>query len=37
MDYDDSNWIAAGALIAQIVVLLLMTAWQLRRWDVRKS
>jgi ABC-type multidrug transport system ATPase subunit len=37
IDYDDNNWLAAGALAAQLVVLLVLTAWLLRRWDVRKG
>jgi ABC-type multidrug transport system ATPase subunit len=35
MDYDDSLWIPATALIVQTVVLLLLATWALRRKDVR--
>ena len=37
MDYNDSNWLAAGALAAQMTGLLLLTAWLLRRGDVRNA
>ncbi len=37
MDYNDDLWLAAAAMLAQMLVLLLLTAWLLRRWDVRKS
>jgi ABC-type multidrug transport system ATPase subunit len=37
MSYSDNNWIAAGALLAQLVAMLVLTAWLLRRWDVRKA
>jgi ABC-type multidrug transport system ATPase subunit len=33
-DYDDSVWIACAALVVQMVVLLGLTAWFLRRKDV---
>ena len=33
MNYDDSVWIACSALGVQIVVLLLLTAWFLKRKD----
>ncbi len=33
MDYDDNLWVACSALAAQIVVLLLLTAWFLKRKD----
>ncbi len=36
-DYNDSTWLAAGALTAQMVGLLLLAAFLLRRWDVRKA
>jgi ABC-type multidrug transport system ATPase subunit len=37
IDYNDNNWIAAGALTAQMLGMLLVTAWLLRRRDVRKA
>ena len=37
MDYDDSVWIVCVALVAQIVVLLGLTAWFLRRKDVGRA
>jgi len=37
MDYDDNIGLACGALLAQMFGLLLLTAWMLRRWDVRKA
>jgi ABC-type multidrug transport system ATPase subunit len=35
--YDDNNWLAFAALSAQLVGLLLLAAWMLRRWDARKG
>jgi hypothetical protein len=37
MDYDDSPWLACAVLVVQIVVLLLLTAWFLKRKDVRHA
>ncbi|MBV9125500.1 MAG: ABC transporter permease, partial [Planctomycetes bacterium] len=37
MDYNDSAWLASAALGVQILVLLLLTAWFLRRKDVNKA
>jgi ABC-type multidrug transport system ATPase subunit len=37
MGYDDNKWLAFGALVAQLLALLLLAAWLLRRWDVRKA
>jgi hypothetical protein len=37
MDYDDSVWIACAALGVQMVVLLGLTAWFLRRKDVGRG
>jgi ABC transport system ATP-binding/permease protein len=37
IDYDDSPWLSAAALLIQITVLLLLTAWCLRRKDVRRA
>ena len=37
VDYNDDNGLAAAALAAQMLSMLLLTAWLLRRWDVRKS
>jgi ABC-type multidrug transport system ATPase subunit len=36
-DYDDNVWLACGALAAQTLVLLLVTAWFLRRKDLRRG
>ena len=36
-DYDDSVWLACAALAIQIVVLLLLAAWFLKRKDVWKG
>ena len=35
MDYDDSLWIPCAALVIQIVVMLLLTAWFLKRKDAQ--
>lgn len=37
MDYNDSVWLSAAALTIQMIVLLLLTTWFLRRKDVRKA
>jgi len=37
MEYDDNPWISVGALAAQLTVLLAVTAWFLRRKDVRRA
>jgi len=37
MDYDDSVWIVCAALAVQMVVLLVLTAWFLRRKDVGRA
>jgi hypothetical protein len=37
MDYDDSVWIVCVALAAQMVVLLALTAWFLRRKDAGRA
>jgi ABC-type multidrug transport system ATPase subunit len=37
MDYNDGPWLACAALVAQMVVLLLLTAWFLKRKDVRTA
>jgi ABC-type multidrug transport system ATPase subunit len=37
MDYNDSVGLACAALVVQMAVLLLLTAWCLRRKDVRKA
>jgi hypothetical protein len=37
MDYADSVWLPVAALTAQMVVLLALTAWFLRRKDVRRE
>jgi ABC transport system ATP-binding/permease protein len=37
MDYNDNIWLACAAMLAQLLALLLVTAWLLRRWDVRKT
>jgi hypothetical protein len=37
MGYDDSVWIACAALVVQMVVLLGLTAWFLRRKDVGRG
>jgi hypothetical protein len=37
MDYNDNNWLAAAALLAQMLGMLVLTAWLLRRWDVRRN
>jgi hypothetical protein len=36
-DYNDSVWIACAALATQVVVLLILTAWFLRRKDVGRG
>jgi hypothetical protein len=36
-DYNDSVWLACAALAAQMLVMLLLTAWFLRQKDVRKG
>lgn len=35
--YYDSIWLAVGMLVLQMLGLLLLTAWCLRRWDTRKG
>ena len=37
MDYDDSVWIACAALVVQMTVLLMLTAWFLRRKDAGRA
>jgi ABC-type multidrug transport system ATPase subunit len=37
VNYDDNIGLAAAMLITQMVGLLLLTAWFLRRWDARKA
>jgi ABC transport system ATP-binding/permease protein len=37
MDYRDSVWLSCAGLLAQTAVLLLATAWCLRRKDVRRA
>jgi ABC-type Na+ efflux pump permease subunit len=37
MDYDDSLWIVCAALVVQMVILLGLTAWFLRRKDVGRG
>jgi hypothetical protein len=37
MDYNDSPWLACAALAVQMTVLLLLTAWFLKRKDVCKA
>jgi hypothetical protein len=37
ISYDDNNALAFAALSAQLLGLLLLAAWLLRRWDVRKA
>jgi hypothetical protein len=37
MDYQDDIGLACAALVAQMLGLLLLTTWMLRRWDVRKT
>lgn len=37
MQYDDRAWLSCAALGAQAAVLLLATAWFLRRKDVRRA
>ena len=37
MDYDDSLWIPCAVLLAQTVIMLLATAWLLRRKDLRRE
>jgi hypothetical protein len=36
-DFNDSVWLACGALLLQLMVLLLLTAWFLRQKDVRRA
>jgi hypothetical protein len=37
VNYNDNEWIACAALTAQMVGLLLLTAWFLRRKDALKG
>jgi ABC-type multidrug transport system ATPase subunit len=37
MDYPENPWLAAGALVLQLVALLVLTTWFLRRKDVRHA
>src|SRR5262249_29209976 len=37
MDYDDTVWLVCAALVVQMVVLLGLTAWFLRRKDVGRG
>jgi hypothetical protein len=36
MTYDENPWIACGAMTVQMVVMLLITTWLLRRKDVKR-